>query len=163
MDLILWRHAEAEPRREGQSDLERALTAKGERQACRMAAWLNHHLADSTRVLVSPARRCQQTAEKLGRKFRTLAGLGAESGIDDVLRLAHWPQSNEPVLVIGHQPVLGGVCAQLISGQEQAWHIKKAAVWWLRQRRHEVEREGAVPGVFLQAVQAPDGLGAIGL
>ena len=41
MDLIFWRHAEAENRREGQDDLERALTHKGERQAQRMAAWLN--------------------------------------------------------------------------------------------------------------------------
>ena len=33
MDLILWRHAEAEDARAGQDDLERALTPKGERQA----------------------------------------------------------------------------------------------------------------------------------
>ena len=34
MDLILWRHAEAEP---GEPDLERALTPKGVKQARRMA------------------------------------------------------------------------------------------------------------------------------
>lgn len=153
MDLILWRHAEAEVRREGQDELARALTAKGERQAQRMAAWLNRHLAESTRVLVSPALRCQQTAAHLGRSFRTLPGLDPAGGVDDLLRLARWPQANEPVLVIGHQPTLGLACARLLSGQEQAWHVKKAAVWWLRQR----EREG-VSGVFLQAVQAPDGL-----
>ena len=73
--------------------------------------------------------------------------------MDDLLRLARWPQSNEPVLVIGHQPTLGATCAYLLGGLEQAWHVKKGAVWWLRQR----EREG-VSGVFLQAVQAPDGL-----
>jgi len=52
MDLILWRHAEAHLIREGQDDLERALTPKGERQAQRMADWLNQRLAESTRVLV---------------------------------------------------------------------------------------------------------------
>ena len=41
MDLILWRHAEAFEMREVQDDLDRSLTPKGERQAQRMAAWLN--------------------------------------------------------------------------------------------------------------------------
>ena len=36
MDLILWRHAEAEVIAPGQDDLQRALTPKGERQARRM-------------------------------------------------------------------------------------------------------------------------------
>jgi phosphohistidine phosphatase len=59
MDLILWRHAEAQDARDGQGDLERALTTKGERQAERMAQWLTRRLGASTRVLVSPAQRCQ--------------------------------------------------------------------------------------------------------
>ena len=50
MDLILWRHAEAEDVRHGGSDLDRGLTAKGERQAKRMACWLDQHLPDSTRI-----------------------------------------------------------------------------------------------------------------
>ena len=35
MDLILWRHAEAEVAAEGADDLSRKLTKKGERQAAR--------------------------------------------------------------------------------------------------------------------------------
>ena len=72
MDLILWRHAEALEMREVQEDLDRALTPKGERQAHRMAAWLNKQLPSSTRVLVSPARRAQQTAAALDRKFKKI-------------------------------------------------------------------------------------------
>ncbi len=79
MDLILWRHAEAHPQRDGQTDLERALTAKGERQAERMAEWLNRRLADSTRILVSPALRTQQTARALGAAVPDGAGAGARS------------------------------------------------------------------------------------
>ncbi|MGB6053615.1 MAG: histidine phosphatase family protein, partial [Burkholderiaceae bacterium] len=41
MELILWRHADAEP---GEPDLERALTAGGRRQAAKMAAWLDRKL-----------------------------------------------------------------------------------------------------------------------
>ena len=70
MDLILWRHAEAENLQEGMDDLSRALTPKGERQAARMATWLDAHLPEGARVLVSPARRTEQTAKALGRKYK---------------------------------------------------------------------------------------------
>jgi phosphohistidine phosphatase len=151
MDLILWRHAEAQVLRDGQDDLERALTPKGERQAQRMADWLNQRLAHSTRILVSPAVRTQQTAKALDKSFKTLAALAPEATADAVLKAARWPDATEPVLVIGHQPTLGQVAALLLSGQPQAWSIKKGAVWWLRRR----DREGLVDTV-LQAVQAPD-------
>ena len=62
MDLILWRHAQAARKGDLQDDRARPLTHKGERQARRMAAWLNRRLADSTRILASPALRCQKTA-----------------------------------------------------------------------------------------------------
>ena len=56
MDLILWRHAHAgDPLADPLQDLQRALSPKGERQAKRMAEWLNQRLPESTRVLVSPA------------------------------------------------------------------------------------------------------------
>jgi len=151
MDLILWRHAEAHLAREGQPDAQRALTAKGERQAQRMAQWLNQRLAESTRILASPALRAQQTAEALGRPCKTVAALAPEASVADLLAAVRWPVSSEPVLVIGHQPVIGLVAAQLLAGEPQPWPIKKAGVWWLRQR----ERESGVQ-VVLQAVQGPD-------
>ena len=110
MDLILWRHAEA-VEREGLPDLERMLTSKGERQAQRMADWLNHRIAHSTRVLASPALRCQQTAKALGRKVRTIDAIAPEASPEAVLAAARWPEASEPVLVSGHQPTLGQVAA----------------------------------------------------
>ena len=151
MDLILWRHAEAFEAREAESDLDRALTPKGERQAQRMAEWLNHRLAHSTRILVSPAVRTQQTAKALDKSFKTLAALAPDAAPDAVLKAVRWPDASEPMLVIGHQPTLGQVAALLLSGQPQDWSVKKGAVWWLRRR----DREGVVDTV-LQAVQAPD-------
>ena len=48
MDLILWRHAEAEDWAEGDPqesrDLARSLTPRGEKQAARMANWLDRQL-----------------------------------------------------------------------------------------------------------------------
>ena len=69
MDLILWRHAEAEP---GEPDMSRRLTAKGLKQAERMGEWLEQRLPDGTRIIASPADRAQQTALALKRKFKTV-------------------------------------------------------------------------------------------
>jgi phosphohistidine phosphatase len=151
MDLILWRHAEAFELREETDDLARALTPKGERQAQRMGEWLNQRLAHSTRVLVSPALRCQQTAKALGRKFKTLAELGPEGNGEALLKTARWPDASEPVLIVGHQPTLGFVASYLLSDQPQNWTIKKGAVWWIRGRQREDRAQ-----VILQAVQSPD-------
>ncbi|HKI65200.1 MAG TPA: histidine phosphatase family protein, partial [Burkholderiales bacterium] len=60
MDLILWRHAEAE---EGGPDLERRLTPRGHKHAARVAGWLLQRLPSKFTVLASPARRALQTAE----------------------------------------------------------------------------------------------------
>lgn len=151
MDLILWRHAEAQLIKPGQDDIDRALTPKGERQAARMAQWLNQRLAESTRILVSPAVRTQQTARMLERSFRTVAALAPGGSVEALLKAARWPQAGEPVLVIGHQPTLGLVAARLLAQVDQPWSVKKGAVWWLRHR----ERDGQTQ-VVLQAVQAPD-------
>ena len=151
MDLILWRHAEAHVAKEGQADLERALTSKGERQAQRMAEWLNQRLAHSTRILVSPAQRCQQTAKALGKNYKTLDALGPDQGGESLLQAARWPDAGEPVLVVGHQPTLGLVAGRVLSGVPQPWSIKKGAVWWFRDR----DREDSI-SVVLLAVQSPD-------
>jgi phosphohistidine phosphatase len=153
MDLILWRHAEAVPDRLDLPDLDRPLTSKGERQAARMADWLNHRLAHSTRVLVSPALRCQQTARALGRSFKTLDALAPGASVEAVLKAARWPDASEPVLVVGHQPTLGSVAAELLADVSQSWALKKGAVWWLRNR----DREGLAQ-VVLQAAMSPDSL-----
>lgn len=153
MDLILWRHAEAHPEREGQDDLQRALTPKGERQAKRMADWLDHRLAQSTRILVSPAVRAQQTAQALGRNFTTMEALRPDAPVESVLAAARWPDGGEPVLIVGHQPTLGMVAAQLIAGEAQPWAMKKGAVWWLRPGDREIGAR-----MVVHAVQAPDSL-----
>ena len=148
MDLILWRHAEAEP---GEPDLGRRLTAKGLKQAQRVADWLDGHLPDTTRVLSSPADRAQQTALALKRKFRTAEELGPGATASAVLAAAGWPDSRESVLVVGHQPTLGEVASQLLSGGELPWSIRKGAVWWLSHR----VRDG-VATVVLKVVIGPD-------
>ena len=151
MDLILWRHAEAFEVRDAEDDLARALTPKGERQAQRMAEWLNQRLAHSTRILVSPALRCQQTAKALGKKFKTANELAPDGNGEALLKSVRWPDASEPVLVIGHQPTLGLVASYLLTELPQSLTIKKGAVWWIRGRNREDTAQ-----VILQAVQSPD-------
>src|SRR5690606_29163879 len=115
MDLIIWRHAHAgDPLDDPMADLARPLSPKGERQAVRVADWLNTHLTDSTRVLVSPALRAQQTAKALGRAFKTVDTLSPAHGVDDLLAAARFPRSREAVLVVGHNPTLGLALARLL-------------------------------------------------
>jgi phosphohistidine phosphatase len=147
MDLLLWRHADAREAREGEADADRPLSAKGERQATRMAAWLNRHLPDTARVLVSPTLRTRQTAQALDRKVRLCEALQPGSGVEALLQAARWPDSRELVLIVGHQDTLGMTAAYLMAGIVQPWSVRKGALWWLRRR----ERAGRVE-VVLQAV-----------
>lgn len=151
MDLILWRHAEAYDAEPGESDMDRALTPKGQKQARRMADWLTAQLPEGCKVLVSPAVRALQTAEPLKRKFKIIQELAPGADAEDLLQAANWPNSKEPVLVVGHQPTLGQVAALLMSGQPQDWEMKKANAWWL------VQRDPQDPySLYLKAVMAPD-------
>lgn len=155
MDLILWRHAEAEDwllsNAEAGVDLDRSLTQRGEKQATRMAVWLDRQLPEGARILVSPARRCEQTALALGRKYKIRSELAPDGTPDQLLELVQWPSGKSPILVIGHQPTLGQTIAQLLGLQESDCAVKKGSVWWLRNR----ERVGVSQTVIV-TVQSPE-------
>jgi phosphohistidine phosphatase len=151
MDLILWRHAEAQEGFEAGNDLARALTSHGEKQASRMARWLDRQLPPATRILVSPARRCEQTAQALGRKYQLQPELAPGCSTAQLLELVQWPAAKGTVLVVGHQPVLGQTVAKLIGLNAEELAVKKGAVWWLRHR----ERAGFGETVVI-TVQTPE-------
>lgn len=158
MDLILWRHAEAHEHPDplhGQQgdplDMARRLTHRGEKQAARMAAWLDRQLPEGARIYASPASRTEQTALALGRKFKLREELAPEGDPLALLELANWPSAKSAVLVVGHQPTLGRVVARLLGLVEEDCAIKKGAVWWLRHR----EREGHSQTVVV-SVQTPE-------
>ncbi|MDB5764888.1 MAG: histidine phosphatase family protein [Herminiimonas sp.] len=148
MELILWRHAEAEV---GEPDEDRVLTAKGHKHAWKMAEWLDRNLPNSCKILASPTMRTVQTAEALGRKFKVHADLAPGAAPEKILKIANWPHAREPVLLIGHQPALGQVAALLLAGTVQNWSIRKANAWWIVQRER-----GDMKDNHLRAVMAPD-------
>jgi len=141
MDLLLWRHAEAE---DGFPDLKRKLTPRGEKQAQQMAVWIKTHAPENLRIVVSPAKRCQQTAQALALPFETEVRLGPGNCVNDLLAAINWPEGGDEdkhnaVLVVGHQPTLGRTAALLLSGSEADWTIKKGAVWWFTNRTRRGE------------------------
>ncbi|MGA8864049.1 MAG: histidine phosphatase family protein [Gallionella sp.] len=131
MDLILWRHAEAA---DGVPDLARELTAKGTKQAAKVAAFLNRHLPSHCRILVSPATRTQQTVAALTSHFNLAPTISPGASAEAVLHAARWPDAGGTVLVVGHQPTLGDVAAQLLGCDGETLSIKKGAIWWFSQR-----------------------------
>ena len=131
MDLLLWRHAEAE---DGEDDLKRRLTERGEKQARVMAEWIHRHQPKDLRIIVSPAARTQQTAEALQLPFETLRKIGADACVSELIAASGWPHAKGAVLIVGHQPSLGRLASLLLAGQEADWSIKKGALWWLTNR-----------------------------
>lgn len=151
MDLIFWRHAEAFEPLEGQDDMSRTLTPRGEKQAKRMAEWLDRQLPEGVRVLVSPAQRTLQTAMALDRKYKVRQELAPNAEPDQVLLAAGWPDAKMPILIVGHQPTLGQIIAALMGLSVQDCTVRKGAVWWLRSRLRDGVRQTVVV-----TVQNPD-------
>jgi phosphohistidine phosphatase len=148
VELILWRHAEAE---DGLNDVERKLTAKGTKQAARMAKWLRERMPEDALILVSPAKRAQQTARALDLDFKTVPAIGLAASAEGVLRAAGWPDADGTVVIVGHQPILGETAALVLTGAKQGWSVKKGAVIWVV--RHA---DVAHPRAQLRAAISPD-------
>jgi phosphohistidine phosphatase len=136
MELIFWRHAEAADAVPGESDLARALTAKGHKQAEKMAAWLNPRLPAETRVLVSPALRTRQTVAPLACDYLLEAAIAPEASPEALLDAVGWPRADGVRLIVGHQPTLGLVIAHLL-GVPGPLSVRKGAIWWLKSRHRE--------------------------
>lgn len=152
MELILWRHAEAEDTHPG-GDFARALTSHGHRQAERVADWLRPRLEGEWKILASPAVRAVQTVAPLGLPYEVRTALDTRGRADGLLREAGWPDGGK-VVVIGHQPTLGEVAAILL-GDEGGVAVRKGAIWWFTTR----EPGGKAAGV-LKAVLNPEMLEA---
>jgi phosphohistidine phosphatase len=149
MELILWRHADAEdPGPKG--DFARELTKKGRKQAERMAAWLKPRLEGEWTVLSSPAARAVQTVSPLGLDYEIRTGLDTSGSAADLLRESGWPDGG-CVIVVGHQPTLGEVAAYLMGGGDGDIAVRKGAVYWFATR----DRDGRTETV-LKAMMSPE-------
>lgn len=120
-ELILLRHAHAEPAGTGQADFDRPLSPHGLAEAEAAGRWLEAQGLVPDRVLCSPARRCRETLESVldvtGYVEQRLeeavydATPGVLAGLIDLHR------DVERLLLVGHNPGLERLVALLHSGQ----------------------------------------------
>lgn len=150
MDLILWRHAEAD---DGLDDLARNLTPKGEKQAARMAEWLRSRLPAETAIIASEALRARRTAAALSENVIIDPRLNPGAGPDNYLAVANWPFREGAVVLVGHQPTIGRMASILLAGIEADWTSRKGAIWWIQHRVREDR-----PQTVLRAMLSPEQL-----
>jgi len=135
-EIILLRHAHAEPAVAGQDDIARVLTLRGEAEADAAGAWLKQHGAAPARVLCSPAARARETCE------RVLAAIGyadvrSEARIYEatpaaLIRVLDEHSDANPLLLVGHNPGLESLVALLTEGASDSGRgIPPAGVVWL--------------------------------
>jgi phosphohistidine phosphatase SixA len=120
-ELILLRHAHAEPAARGQVDIDRPLSAQGLAEAEAAGRWLAGRSLVPDRVLCSPARRTRETLEAV------LAVTGyAEQRLEDaiydatpgaLIGLLQAQDDIERLLLVGHNPGMERLVALLHSGQ----------------------------------------------
>jgi phosphohistidine phosphatase len=103
------------------------------------------------RIVASTARRAEQTADALGRKYKSSAALAPLGTPEQLLELVQWPHTKGCVLVVGHQPTLGQAVARLLGLQAGECAVRKGALWWLRYRERDGEGQ-----TILVTVQSPD-------
>ena len=120
-ELILLRHAHAEPAASGQADLDRPLSSEGLAEAEAAGRWLAAQNLVPDCVLCSPARRARETLEAV------LGAIGyVEQRIEDsiyegtsgtLIALADSHCEVPRLMLVGHNPGFEQLAALLHSGQ----------------------------------------------
>lgn len=154
INLFLWRHAEAD---DAVPDLQRALTARGQRDASRVAKVLARHLDEDSRIVISPAVRTRETAQPLVDRLSLQPEIdprlapGARTGaVLDALEaaIAEFSGASPTLVLVGHQPWVGQVARRLLTNADGDWSVKKAAAWWLVRRSRDGNSEWTLRSVF---------------
>lgn len=108
--LILVRHASAEPRENGQHDMERPLSKKGRRTAKQIGKAMKGHANLPQKVYASFARRARQTAKRVIKQLDHQAEitlredlyLAEPQAFVDILHEV--PDELDCVMLVGHNP-----------------------------------------------------------
>lgn len=135
-EIILVRHAHAEPAAAGQDDIARVLTVRGEAEADSAGAWLKRHAAAPARVLCSPAARARETCERV-LKVIGYADVREDARIYEatpatLIRVLDEHADAHPLMLVGHNPGLENLVALLTEGASDSGRgIPPAGVVWL--------------------------------
>ena len=124
--VILLRHAKSSWEDPGLADHDRPLNPRGRRAAPLIGAWLAARGHLPQRVLCSSARRTQET---LARMADAVGSLPPAEIVPDLYHAApalmlaclqRLPADCDSVMLIGHQPGLGGFARKLSGGTARA-------------------------------------------
>ena len=120
-ELILLRHAHAEPGPKGLADVDRPLSPEGLAEAEAAGRWLAEQGLVPDRVLCSPARRARETLEAvlgtIGYVEQRLEDGIYEATSGTLAELADANRDAERLLLVGHNPGLERLAALMHSGQ----------------------------------------------
>lgn len=124
-ELILLRHAHAEPAPPGQTDFDRALSPIGVSEAEAAGRWIAEHRLIPDRVLCSPARRTRETLEAVlgitGCVEQQLVDSIYEATAGTLIALADANRDVDRLLLLGHNPGLERLAALLHSGSSSEY------------------------------------------
>ena len=120
-ELILLRHAHAEPANAGQADIDRPLSPEGLAEAEAAGRWLAEHKLVPDCVLCSPARRARETLEAVlgavGYVDQRLDERIYEATSGTLAELADEHRDADRLLLVGHNPGMEHLAALMHSGQ----------------------------------------------
>lgn len=120
-ELILLRHAHAEPAAQGQADLDRPLSAEGLAEAEAAGRWLAQNKLVPDCVLCSPSRRTRETLEAVlgavGYVEQRIEPSIYEATPGTLIGLLQEQREVERLLLVGHNPGLERLVALLDTGQ----------------------------------------------
>lgn len=132
-ELLIIRHAKSDWSDDTLEDIDRPLADKGKKQACKMGHWLAEHDLIPELILVSPARRAQQTLSRLTRHWdrqpetQTVDAL-YNADLDTLIKTINQVQDSvQRVAVLGHNPGLEKLLAWL-TGDEDNAHLSTCAI-----------------------------------
>lgn len=135
--IILLRHAHAEPPAGGQTDDARPLTEGGMHEAHAAADWLKAHSAEPDVVLCSPAVRTRETADCVVKALGHDAGCQVDGRIyeatpGDLIQVLEEHGDADCLLLVGHNPGLETLVALLTDGtSDQGRGMPPGAIAWM--------------------------------
>lgn len=121
--LLIIRHAKSSWQDSEQSDYERPLNHRGERDAPRMGRYMAHMGANPERILCSTAKRATSTAALLieganwDMSISLRDALYLASPNEIIAELAATPEAIETIAVVGHNPGVSELVSVLTDSQ----------------------------------------------
>lgn len=121
MKLHIIRHAQAIARAPEIPDEQRTLSCRGRRRFRQVAATLKKLEIDPDLIITSPKARALQTAEILSEtidfsgELQIAPILGELCTATDLLEILPSLPCSDEIIIVGHEPDLGGIIAELLS------------------------------------------------